>query len=120
MLGAGAARCWLLRIAALLQPERAVARPWMQLPGVEGLVAETDAVAAFLIEMQVEGDAGGAQRGGEGERVLRLDSRVLRRLPDETRRGRGGDVETRGEQALELGRDGVAKEARLALGVRQI
>src|SRR5688572_24469754 len=65
-------------------------------PGVgvfeRGFVGEADAVVAVLVDVEVEGDAGALESGGEFEAVLDFDRFVFPSVPDEAGRSVGGDL----------------------------
>src|ERR1700749_708699 len=74
-----------------LQPVEAVCGPgMMRAAGVAA--AESHAVAAFLVDVEVEGDAGVAEGFGEHEGVFHFDGVVFVGVEEERRRGVFGDL----------------------------
>src|SRR5262245_56011557 len=68
-----------------LQPKEQIPGPRMRI-GKGRFVRQPEAVAALLVNMEIEWNARLLQRRGEFERVLHLDRLVLPRVPDEAGR----------------------------------
>ncbi len=67
------------------------------------IVAETEAMGAFFINVQIKGHAGAPQGRGEFEAVLDFDPFVFPSVPNKTGRRLGGDLQLVGEEADEFG-----------------
>ena len=80
--------------------------------------AESEPVAAFLIDVKVEGHGGFAQGVGEVEGVLHLHRVVFPGVPEEGRRRVFGDLLFVGEKFDELGRGVFAEQVFLGTAVR--
>ena len=73
------------------EPEEAIGGPGVMIAG--GLAgAEAHSVAAFLVDMEIEGDARFAECGGKFEGVFDFDGVVFPSVPDETRGSLFGDL----------------------------
>jgi hypothetical protein len=68
-----------------------------------GGAVEAHAVGALFIDMKVEGDALGAQGGGEHEAVLELYAIVFPCVKEETWRGGWSNLKLGGEVGEEAG-----------------
>ena len=91
------------------EPEEEVAGPWVRV-GERRFVVDADAVAALLIYMEIERDAGLLKRTGEHESIFDFDGFVLPCVPNETR-GRGFlHLKFVGEKFDEFGIRGRAKK----------
>ena len=97
----------LLRKPLHSQPDEAIRGPGMEFARITRRVladAEAHAVSALLIDVQVEGNAGRAQGGGELQAVLHGNRFVFERVPEKTRRRVFRDVEFIGKFLDQFGR----------------